>query len=451
MSNYSQTTFFTPKDSLPAGNPSKTIFGAAYDVEFGNISTAIATKYDSSSAVGVLAFIANANTFTAVQSFTAAVPSSATTGVISVGALTFSDSGNVAVFESSTAGYNQIELQNASNATNASASFIADNNAATATTNYAEFGINSSTFTGSGSFNAAGYAYLNSASTDLVITTQGANSIHFQVNNAAVTTDTAVVNATGHWTFNAPSGGTGATIAAVGSAGYNAITATGSSTSGQSYGLKVAGGTTSADYALSVVNQANTQNYLQVYGDGGVVLGSATGGDQGLGSINASAVYVNGVALSGGVTITTVFKAATTSRNTTTTLANDPDLAVTISATGTYEVYCQLFFYGTTTGTQGFKYLLTYSATAGAADFYSAVGALNSSAIAYAGNLFVGGIASATGTMSTGSATPDHLLLSGTINCTATGTLNLQWAQATSSANNTNLSAGSRMSVRKIG
>lgn len=49
MSNYSQTTFFTPKDSLPPSNPAKTIFGAAYDVEFGNISTAIASKYDSSS------------------------------------------------------------------------------------------------------------------------------------------------------------------------------------------------------------------------------------------------------------------------------------------------------------------------------------------------------------------------------------------------------------------
>jgi hypothetical protein len=49
MSNYSQTTFFTPKDSLPLGNPSKVIYGAAYDVEFGNISTAIASKIDSAS------------------------------------------------------------------------------------------------------------------------------------------------------------------------------------------------------------------------------------------------------------------------------------------------------------------------------------------------------------------------------------------------------------------
>lgn len=47
MSNYSQTTLFGPKDSLPTNNPGKTIFGAAYDVEFGNIATAIATKPDN--------------------------------------------------------------------------------------------------------------------------------------------------------------------------------------------------------------------------------------------------------------------------------------------------------------------------------------------------------------------------------------------------------------------
>lgn len=47
MSNYGQTTFFTPKDTLPITDPNKTIFGAAYDVEFANIATAISTKLDS--------------------------------------------------------------------------------------------------------------------------------------------------------------------------------------------------------------------------------------------------------------------------------------------------------------------------------------------------------------------------------------------------------------------
>lgn len=68
MANYVQTTFFTPKDTLPTTDPNKTIFGAAYDVEFGNIATAIASKFDNTStptfagAVTAPAFIPNGST-----------------------------------------------------------------------------------------------------------------------------------------------------------------------------------------------------------------------------------------------------------------------------------------------------------------------------------------------------------------------------------------------------
>lgn len=54
MTNYTQTTFFTPKDTLPATDPNKTIFGAAYDVEFGNIATAIASKPDATTVASFL-------------------------------------------------------------------------------------------------------------------------------------------------------------------------------------------------------------------------------------------------------------------------------------------------------------------------------------------------------------------------------------------------------------
>lgn len=47
MSGYVQTTFFGPKDALPTTDPNKTIFGAAYDIEFGNIATAINSKLDT--------------------------------------------------------------------------------------------------------------------------------------------------------------------------------------------------------------------------------------------------------------------------------------------------------------------------------------------------------------------------------------------------------------------
>lgn len=49
MSNYTKTTNFTAKDSLPTGNPSKIVRGAEHDTEYSNIATAIATKADLAS------------------------------------------------------------------------------------------------------------------------------------------------------------------------------------------------------------------------------------------------------------------------------------------------------------------------------------------------------------------------------------------------------------------
>jgi hypothetical protein len=46
MSDYTKTTDFAAKDALASGNPAKAAKGTEVDVEFDNISTAIATKYD---------------------------------------------------------------------------------------------------------------------------------------------------------------------------------------------------------------------------------------------------------------------------------------------------------------------------------------------------------------------------------------------------------------------
>lgn len=46
MSDYTQGTFFTPKDSLAPGDANKTVRGTEIDTELGRIETAIATKYD---------------------------------------------------------------------------------------------------------------------------------------------------------------------------------------------------------------------------------------------------------------------------------------------------------------------------------------------------------------------------------------------------------------------
>jgi hypothetical protein len=84
VANYVQTTFFTPKDTLPTTNPAKTIFGSAYDVEFGNISAAIATKYD------------NTTTAPSLLSLTVGTPTGGNLGAGSINAQSISVN-NVAV------------------------------------------------------------------------------------------------------------------------------------------------------------------------------------------------------------------------------------------------------------------------------------------------------------------------------------------------------------------
>jgi hypothetical protein len=49
MSNYTKTTNFTAKDSLPSGDSGKIIRGSEFDTEFTAVSTAIATKADLAS------------------------------------------------------------------------------------------------------------------------------------------------------------------------------------------------------------------------------------------------------------------------------------------------------------------------------------------------------------------------------------------------------------------
>jgi hypothetical protein len=77
--------------------------------------------------------------------------------------------------------YYQWSLQNQSAGTTASADFIAGNDLETSTTYYADFGRNSSGFTGTGNFNAANAGYLYNSNGDLSIGTVTANAIHFIV------------------------------------------------------------------------------------------------------------------------------------------------------------------------------------------------------------------------------------------------------------------------------
>ena len=106
------------------------------------------------------------------------------------------------------------------------------------------------------------------------------------------------VSSAGDITMYAPA--SGITLSIAGSANAYAASINGNATSGQSFGLLIQAGTTSADYSFQVLNQTGATLYARMYGDGGMTFGSPTGGDKGIGTVNAAGMYVNGVAVSTG-------------------------------------------------------------------------------------------------------------------------------------------------------
>jgi len=101
------------------------------------------------------------------------------------GVLGFSDTNIVMSAQASANTYVQGIIQNSNSGTSASADFIVANNLSTATTYYGDFGINSSTFSGTGSLSAANATYVTATSGDLALGTTTSNAIHFVVNSGA--------------------------------------------------------------------------------------------------------------------------------------------------------------------------------------------------------------------------------------------------------------------------
>jgi hypothetical protein len=143
---------------------------------------------------------------------------------------------------------------------------------------------------------------------------------------------------TGNFTFNAPSSGGALTID--GAASSSALTVAGSSSSGQSFGITITAGTTSADYALRVLNQSDSTAFLEIYGDGGVTVGAPTGGDKGGGTVNVSSgFYVNNVLLNSGATSQIARTGAIcTGSGCTATNASGVSTSITRNSAGNYTV-----------------------------------------------------------------------------------------------------------------
>lgn len=136
------------------------------------------------------------------------------TGVLTIGTLGYTPSNRLISAQSTVNAYNQLIIQNSSNGAAGSSDVVVNNDQSTDTTFYGDFGMNSSGFTGAGVLNQPNYVYLTSTSSDLVIGTTTANSIHFVVNNGtsdAIKIDSAgvttITNLVGGWQYLVATGG----------------------------------------------------------------------------------------------------------------------------------------------------------------------------------------------------------------------------------------------------
>jgi hypothetical protein len=235
--------------------------------------------------------------------------------------------------------------------------------------------------------------------------------------------------------------GTGTTLTVNGGNGSNALAIVGNSATGGSYGLIVTAGTNNTDRALLIRASGGVTPYLEVYGDGGVTLGTPTGGDPGIGNINISGTYqVNGVASGFGSVIVKNLTSAST-RTSTTTLTNDATMQYAVPSAGTYRLKAVL---GITTGAGGININVNYSGTqtnsmatyvgGGASGLGQAVNAtVNSSGLGISGAISNVGV------------TIDAVLVA-----SGTGTVAIAWAQFTSNATASQLLAGSTFTVERI-
>lgn len=158
---------------------------------FNSKGSGTVTSVSVVTANGVSGTVATATTTPAITLALGAITPSSVT----IGTLTYSPTNTLISAQSSVNAFNQVILQNSNAGGAASSDLVVNNDQSTNTTYYGDFGMNSSGFTGTGSFNAPNAVYLSSTSADLVIGTTTSNAIRFVVNSG--TTDALVIGTTG--------------------------------------------------------------------------------------------------------------------------------------------------------------------------------------------------------------------------------------------------------------
>ena len=166
-------------------------------ISFNSTTGAISISQATTSANGYLSST-DWNTFNGKQTALGYTPlntaNPAYTGILSTGTLTYTPSGLFLSAQQSANSYIQAVFQNSNAGTTASADVVVNNDLSTDSTYYGNFGMNSSGFTGSGSFNLPNATYLSATSGDLVLGTTTSNAIRFVLNGG--TSDIATISGT---------------------------------------------------------------------------------------------------------------------------------------------------------------------------------------------------------------------------------------------------------------
>jgi len=177
-------------------------------------SVSAGTSVSATTAVSAGTTISAGTSITATTSVTGAtltangsITGSAATGAINYGTLSYSDVNIFSSYATSVNNYAQKIIQNTNSGSSASVDFIVSNNLGTASTYYGDFGMNSSTYSGTGPFQAANVVYMYSISTDLVIGTKSSNYLRLVTNDNAA--DSLTIAPTNAVAFNGSYGTSG--------------------------------------------------------------------------------------------------------------------------------------------------------------------------------------------------------------------------------------------------
>lgn len=169
-------------------------------------------------------------------------------------------------------------------------------------------------------------------STDaLVVGTTGNAGLSLGTNSAQRLT----INGSGAITINTPSSATALTVNGTTSQVTQLVQA--ATGSGVSFGLRTNAGTTSADYTSYWGNASTSTEYMRLYGDGGLTVGTPTGSDKGVGTLNtAGTIYTNNVGLRMASISATCTSGGCSVHSSTT--ANGVSTSITRSSVGSYSI-----------------------------------------------------------------------------------------------------------------